>query len=215
MGESNSEVERADEVSREDREALSRAIAEHPDEVAAFVDRLGLVNDLLDTTALATGALDDDMVRRLAGTSSMLAESADSLATPETVRLAESVGESADDLDAALATLVRLQRSGTLDELADLVEAATLLTAALDDDMVRRLAATGASFGEVAEVAAEPQTARGIERLLRAVGEADAADPEPLGVRATVRALRDDEVRRGLARLVALLRVLGRESSEA
>lgn len=210
------EVERTDgEMADEPREALERAVAEHPEEVAAFLDRLGLVNDLLDTTALATGALDDAMVQRLAGTGSVLAESADGLATPETARLAASVGENAEDLDAALTTLVRLQRSGTLEELADIAEAVTLLTAALDDEMVQRLAAAGGSLGEVADTAADPETARGLERLLRAVGEADAADPEPLGARSTVRALRDEEVRRGLGFLVALSRGLGRELPEA
>jgi len=191
------------------REALERAVAEHPEEVLAFVERLGLLNELLDTTALATAALDDEMVTRLAGTSSLLAESADGLATPGTARLAASVGENAEDLEGALETLVRLERAGTLDELAELADAATLLTAALDDEMVMRLARTGSSLGEVADTAAEPETARGIQRLLGAVGEAGGEPPEPVGAVGLVRALRDPEVKRGMGFLLALARGLG------
>lgn len=191
------------------REALEEAIAENPEEVVAFVERLGLVNDLLDTTSLATAALDDRMVQELSSTSSLLLESADGLATPETARLAGSVGENAADLEAALETLVRLQRAGTLDELAQLADGLTLATAALDDEMVQTLARTGSRLGEVVDTAAEPETARGIERALRAVGEAEASEPAPLGAVGLVRALRDEEVRRGMGFLVALARGLG------
>jgi uncharacterized protein YjgD (DUF1641 family) len=196
------------------REALETAVAEHPEEVVSFVERLGLVNELLDTTALATSALDDEMVVRLAGTSSLLAESADGLATPETARLAASVGESAEDLEGALETLVRLERAGTLDELAELADAATLLTAALDDEMVMRLARTGSSLGEVADTAAEPETAQGIKRLLDAVGAAGGEPPEEVGALGLVRALRDPEVKRGMGFLVALARGLGTVEEE-
>ena len=196
------------------REALESAVADHPEEVVAFVERLGLVNELLDTTALATSALDDEMVVRLAGTSSLLAESADGLATPETARLAASVGENAEDLEGALETLVRLERVGTLDELAELADAATLLTAALDDEMVVRLARTGSSLGEVADTAAEPETAQGIKRLLDAVGEAGGEPPEEVGAIGLVRALRDPEVKRGMGFLVALARGLGTVEEE-
>jgi len=201
----------ADEPSTEaaTREALETAVAEHPEEVVAFVERLGLVNELLDTTALATAALDDEMVVRLAGTSSLLAESADGLATPGTARLAASVGENADDLEHALETLLRLERAGTLAELAELADAVTLLTAALDDEMVVRLARTGCSLGEMADTAAEPETARGIQRLLAAVGEAGGEPPEEVGAVGLVRALRDPEVRRGMGFLLALARGLG------
>jgi uncharacterized protein YjgD (DUF1641 family) len=204
----------AEETQEAAREALEAAVAEHPEEVVAFVERLGLVNELLDTTALATAALDDEMVMRLAGTSSLLAESADGLATPETARLAASVGENAEDLEGALETLVRLERAGTLEELAELADAATLLTAALDDEMVVRLARTGSSLGEVADTAAEPDTVRGIQRLLDAVGEAGGEPPEAVGAVGLVRALRDPEVKRGMGFLVALARGLGRIDEE-
>jgi uncharacterized protein YjgD (DUF1641 family) len=191
------------------REALEDAVAENPEEVVAFVERLGLVNDLLDTTSLATAALDDRMVMELSETSSLLMESADGLATPETARLASSVGENAEDLDDALQTLVRLQQSGTLDELAQLADGVSLATAALDDEMIQTLARTGSRLGEVVDTAAEPETVRGINRALHAVGEAGSEDPEPIGAVGLVRALRDEEVRRGMGFLVALARGLG------
>jgi len=83
----------------ETREALEAAIEENPEEVARLVERLGLVNEILDVTELASGALTDEMVQELAGTSAMLLESADGLATPETAELAETVGTNATDLN--------------------------------------------------------------------------------------------------------------------
>ncbi|OYR86107.1 hypothetical protein DJ72_03075, partial [Halorubrum distributum] len=115
---------------------LEAAIAENPEAVAAFVERLDAVNELLDVLSLGEGALSDEMVRELSATGSTLAESADGLATDETVALAAAVGENGDELRAALDTLVTLQRSGTLDELAEIAEVGSLATAALDDEMV-------------------------------------------------------------------------------
>lgn len=214
MNESDAETRDATEategVAGDETQALEAAIAENPEEVAAFVRRLGLVNELLDATDLATSAMDDEMVTRLAGTSSLLVESADGLATPETASLAASVGDDAAEIESALETLVRLERAGTLEELADVADAATLLTAALDDEMVMRLARTGSSLGEVAETASEPETARGVQTLLRAVGEANDGVHEPAGAMGLVRSLRDPDVRRGMGFLLAVAREIGR-----
>jgi hypothetical protein len=75
-----------------DRAELESIVSENPEAVAAFVDRLDVVNELLDVVALGEGALTDEMVVELAGTASTLAESADGLATDETVALAETIG---------------------------------------------------------------------------------------------------------------------------
>jgi uncharacterized protein YjgD (DUF1641 family) len=180
--------------------------------VARLLDRLGLVNDLLDGAELATEALDDRMVADLAATAGTLGEAADGLATRETVSLAETVGAEGEDLAAGLATLARLQREGTLDDLAELGDAASLATAALDDEMVTTLARTGGSLGELADTAADPETVQGMQTLLRAVG--DASDPdaaEPVGALGLVGALRDPEVKRGMGFLLAVARATGRE----
>ncbi|MFB6151124.1 MAG: DUF1641 domain-containing protein [Haloarculaceae archaeon] len=193
------------------RATLAEAIEENPDAVAAFVDRLDAANELLDALELGTEAVDDRMVADLAGTGALLAESADGLATRETAALAESVGENADDLDAALATLVRLQRTGTLDDLAELADVASLATSAVDDEMVTTLARTGGALGGVADAASDPEAVRGIETLVTALGEADAGDPEPVGAVGLVRSLRDPDVKRGLGYLLSVARSTGRE----
>ncbi|SEK45587.1 DUF1641 domain-containing protein [Haloferax larsenii] len=194
---------------RAPREALEAAIAEHPEGVVAFVERVGLVNELLDTTQLATAAMDDEMVTRLAGTSSLLLESADGLATRETASLASSVGENAEDLESALQTLVRLEQTGTLDELAQIADAVTLLTAALDDEMVATLAKTGSSLGEVADTASDPDTVRSIQTMLRGMGDAGSEPPKQTGTLGMVRSLRDPDVQRGMHFLLALARGIG------
>ncbi|KAB1189061.1 MULTISPECIES: DUF1641 domain-containing protein [Haloferax] len=197
------------ETTTEAREALEAAIAEHPDEVVAFVERLGLLNELFDTTQLATSALDDEMVVRLSGTSSLLLESADGLATRETASLAASVGENAEDLEGALKTLVRLEQTGTLDELAQVADAATLLTSAMDDEMVMKLAKTGSSLGEVVDTASDPDTVRALQTLMRGMGEAGSEPPKRTGTIGMVRQLRDPEVQRGMNFLLALARGIG------
>ncbi|MFC6730076.1 hypothetical protein ACFQDG_15610, partial [Natronoarchaeum mannanilyticum] len=129
---------------------LETAIEQNPEAVAEFVEHLDAVNELLDVLSLGESALSDEMVRELSATGSTLAESADGIATDETVALAETVGEMRDELLDALDTLIVLQKSGTLDELAEIAEVGSLATAALDDEMVTSLAGTGAALGEVA-----------------------------------------------------------------
>ncbi|TKX69500.1 DUF1641 domain-containing protein [Halorubrum sp. SP9] len=190
---------------------LEAAIRENPEAVAAFVERLDAVNELLDALSLGESALSDEMVRELSATGSTLAESADGLATDETVELAERVGENGDELRAALDTLLELQRSGTLDELAEIAEVGSLATAALDDEMVRSLAGTGAALGEVAQTAADDDARDGVETLLKGVGEAEREPPERVGAVGLLRGVRDPEVQYGLGYLLAVAGAIGRE----
>lgn len=190
------------------------AIAEHPEEVARFLDNLGDVNDLLDGTAVATSALDDEMVQTLAATGTNLGAMADGLATPEAARLGEAAGENAADLAAAVETLARLQRSGTLDDVLALADTLSLVTAALDDEMVVNLTATGSRLGELADTAADEGVADSLEAVLRAVGEAGDQPPEPPGLLGLAKGLRDPDTQAGLAFLLSLSGALGRELNE-
>jgi uncharacterized protein YjgD (DUF1641 family) len=190
-------------------EELTEAIERNPEAVAEFVARLDRVNELLDVLELGTSAMDDEMVMRLASTGSTLAESADAMATDETVRLAEAVGRDGDELADAMATVAELQRNGALDDLAALSDLLALANGALDDEMVMRLAGTGSALGELADTAAEPDTVRGLERMLEAVGDASVEEAEPVGALGLVRATRDPEVKRGLGYLIAIARALG------
>jgi len=192
------------------REAdLEALIAENPEAVAGFVERLDAVNELLDVLALGEHALTDEMARELAGTTATLAESADGLATDETVELAATVGQNGAELQAALETLVELQRSGTLDELAELAGIVSLATAALDDEMVRSLAATGSSLGELADTAAEEETRDALGTVLESVGDADGEPPERVGPIGLVKASRDPNVQYGIGYVLAIARAVG------
>jgi len=189
---------------------LAAAIEENPDAVADFVRRLDSVNELLDVLALGESALTDEMARDVSGTTATLAESADAIATDETVDVAGAVGANGAALEDALESLVALQESGTLDELMELAEVVSLLTAALDDEMVRSLAATGSSLGEVAETASDEDASDGIETALTALGEADSETPERVGPVGLLKASRDPDVQHGLGYLVAMARAIGR-----
>ncbi|SER88925.1 DUF1641 domain-containing protein [Natrinema salaciae] len=216
MSESEPETETgaANETAGAGGPALEELVAENPEEVAQFIERLGVVNDLLDTADLATAAMDDRMVEELAGTATNLGAAADGLATPDAARLGEATGENAADLADAIETLARLQRSGTLDDLLAMADLVALASNAMDDDMVTDLAATGTKLGEVADTAADDDVARTLESLLEAVGEASAEPTKPLGVRGLVRALRDLDVRRGLGFVFAVARETGRRLRE-
>lgn len=192
---------------------LESAIEQNPEAVAEFVEHLDAVNELLGVLSLGESALTDGMVRELSATGSTLAESADGLATEETVALAEAVGENGDELRDALDTLVVLQRSGTLDDLTELATVASLGSAALDDEMVRSLAGTGAALGEVAQAASDDDTRDGIETLLAGVGDAEREPAERVGPVGLVRELRDPDVQHGLGFLLAVAGAVGRERS--
>jgi len=188
---------------------LEAVVAENPEAVAAFVERLDAVNELLDVLALGESALTDEVVREVAATSSTLAESADGLATDETAALAETVGQHGAELEDALESLLTLQRTGALDELVELAGVASLLTSALDDEMVRSLAGTGSSLGEVAEAAADDDTRDGLETVLSGLGAAEREPPERVGTVGLLKASRDPDVQRGLGYLVAVARAIG------
>ncbi|OYR40022.1 hypothetical protein DJ82_08250 [Halorubrum sp. Ib24] len=194
-----------------ERSDLEAAIEENPEAVAEFVERLDAVNELLDVLSLGENALDDEMVRELSATGATLAESADGIATDETVGLAAAVGENGDELREALETLTELQRSGALDELAELAQVGSLATAALDDEMVTSLAGTGAALGEVAQTAADDDSRDSVETLLTSLGEAEREPPEQVGPVGLVRGLRDPDVQHGFGYLLALSGAIGRE----
>jgi uncharacterized protein YjgD (DUF1641 family) len=188
---------------------LEAAIAENPEAVAEFVRRLDSVNELLAVLDLGESALTDEMARDLAGTASSLAESADGLATEQTAGLAETVGENGAELEAALDSVLALQRSGALDDVRELAEVTSLLSGALDDEMVISLAATGSSLGEVAETAAGDDSRRGLETVLEGLADAEAGETEAVGLRTLAGATRDADVRRGLGYLLSLARAIG------
>jgi len=101
-----------------------------------------------------------------------------------------------------------------LDEVNDLLDILALGSAAVDDEMVVMLAETANNVGTLADTATEPETVRGLESVLHAVGDA-AGDldepPERLGPIGLLRALRDPEVQAGLGFLVAVSKGIGRD----
>jgi Uncharacterized conserved protein len=162
---------------------------------------------------LGTSAMTDEMVVELSGTAETLAASADGIATDETVGLAESVGENGGELQEALDTLVDLQRSGTLDELAELGDVVSLGTSAMTDEMVRSLAGTGSSLGELADTAAQDDTRDGLTAMLNSVSAAEQAETVAIGPVGLMKAVRDPEIQHGLGYLLAIAKALGQQQS--
>jgi uncharacterized protein YjgD (DUF1641 family) len=194
---------------------LVTAVENNPEEVARLIQNAGQVNDLLDASAVATAAIDDGMVQRLAEDGSHLGAAADGAATPELAELGESLGENADSLAEGVETVVELQESGTLDDIAEFADILALLSAAMDDEMVTSLTGTGSRLGELADTASDDEVAAGLESMLHAVGDATSEDPDPVGLMGLVKALRDPEVRAGMGVAIALLRALGQGTADS
>jgi uncharacterized protein YjgD (DUF1641 family) len=185
-------------------------VAENPQEVARLLERLDEVNELLDVASLLTAAADDEMVQSLSETGTNLGMAADGMATEDLVHLGDAVGENAGDLAEGLEALARLQRTGTLDDLLELAQITSLLTAAMDDEMVMNLSNLGSQLGGVADTAADEDVSSGLESVLHAVGDATEDEPEPVGAIGVAKAMRDPEVKAGMGVALALVKALGR-----
>ncbi|MFP4632553.1 MAG: DUF1641 domain-containing protein [Halobacteriales archaeon] len=126
-------------------------------------------------------------------------------------RIDEQIARHDDALADALDTVARLQRQGTLDELAAVGDAVAMMGDALDDDMVTSVASTAGSLGEVADEAADPGVRDGLAGTIRAMGTAFDEEPREVGVFGMLRALRDPDVKRSLGFALTLARAMGEE----
>lgn len=103
---------------------------------------------------------------------------------------------------------------GRLDEINDLLDILALGSAAVDDEMVVMLAETANNIGTLADTATEPETVRGLESVLHAVGDA-AGDldepPDRVGPVGLLKAMRDPEVQTGLGFFIAIARGIGHD----
>jgi uncharacterized protein YjgD (DUF1641 family) len=209
--------------------ALRRALDARGESLAAAVERTDELDDALTTAILVAATADEAEVKRITDSAANLVEAADGLTTDGAAALATDLGENADDLSDALDTVLALQRDGTLDDFATLAgalstEQVEALSATLSEeetdlaaalDLVLDLQRSGdleelvglARTFSVLDVDAE--TARGLNELLGAVGEAE-RESEPVGLIGAVGQLRTADARAGLGYLVAILKALGR-----
>lgn len=130
------------------------------------------------------------------------------------VDLEQLVAENATEFAESLETIAYLQETGTLDDLLELVELVSLITAAMDDEMIMSVAAMGTRIGELADTAAKDDVATGLDDVLAALGEATDEQPEKVGMVGLLKALRDPEVQAGLGVVIALARALGQNVTD-
>lgn len=182
MSESPTETTREDITPGE--LALRDALADHGEDLAAALEHTDQLEAILETAVLVIASADEDDVDEITDSIVSLIEAVDGLATEQSVALADAIGEHGEDAASALETVLRLERNGSLDELVTLAE--TLSDLSMDDDAVR-----------------------GLNRLMRAVGEAE-ADSEPVGLLGALRAMRTADARTGLGYLLAIVREQGR-----
>lgn len=82
-----------DTATVEVNEELKGAIEENPEALAGFIQRLDLVNEVLDIADLGISAMDDEMVKTLVGMATRLGELVDTAADPGTVKGLENLLE--------------------------------------------------------------------------------------------------------------------------
>ncbi len=174
-------------TSRDVDPSVVDAIADNPEDVAALVAQAGL---------------DEQVVAAVSG---------EETAPPaEPSALTETLDANDAELAAVLDRLADLEANGDLETLIGAMQGVSLLSDAMDDELVMSLGSTASSLGELADAASTPETRQGTLTLIDALGEATASDPEPVGMVGLAGALRDDDVRQGLGFLLAVARATGR-----
>jgi len=123
---------------------------------------------------------------------------------PDAEALAEAIAENPE----AVAAFV--ERLDAVNELLDVVD---LGTSAMTDEMVRSLAGTGSSLGELADTAAQDETRGGLTAMLNSVSAAEQAETTPVGAVGLMKAIRDPEIQHGLGYLLAIAKALGQQQS--
>lgn len=215
-------VESADALATEDTPKLAATVGGNADsfesaaeklvrlEESGTLDRLA---DMADAMGMLVEGADDHVVRSMAVKSALLAESADGLATEDIPDLASTIGANAEEFNDAAETLVRMQKTGTLDNLAEVGDAVTMLNEAADDYVIRSLAAAASSWGELQATVADPDIACGIETIMRGIGDGCPTheNPDRVGRMGLFSALGDDDVQRGLGFFVSMLRNIGQD----
>lgn len=213
--------------------ALRDVIDRHGEQLAAALEQTDEIGDLFEMAVLMIATADEDELEYLTDSSANLIDAADGISTAETAELAADVGANADELAAALDTVVELQRAGTLDEL---VTIATMLSDSLSPEEVEDLATVLEENNEemiealdvvlelqrdghlselialakpLSTVEIDADTAAGLNTMLSAVGAAQ-RNAEPIGILGLVGRLRSRNARAGLGFLAELLTGLGR-----
>ena len=213
--------------------ALRAALAEHGEDIAEAIDKTDEAGDILTTAVLAAATANEADVEYVTESTVNLVEAVDGLSTEETAALATAVGEDADDLAAALETVLALQREGHLD---DLVTVATAFSESLSAGEVENLAemverdgpdivaaldtvielqregdldALVELAGTLSALEVDADAARGLNTALAALGEAE-RESEPVGLLGAIRQLGGRDARAGLGYLVTVLKAKGR-----
>ncbi|MFW5937470.1 MAG: DUF1641 domain-containing protein [Halanaeroarchaeum sp.] len=191
------------------------AALENAMETMLELEQSGSLDDLADaanTISLVADAMDDEMVISAMDMGSTLAEAGDGMATEGTVRMAESVGENADDLNAALEKMVQLEQDGTLDDLLEASNAISLAGDAIDDEMIVSLMGMVGDLGQAADGAAQTNAIRTFQAMTDALDEAaDFEAAEPVGMVGMLKMMRDPEVQQGMGFLLSLMKAFGHQ----
>ena len=213
--------------------AVQDALAANGETLADVLDRSDEFEDALETAILVIASADQEELDEITGSTANLVAAVDGLSTDGVADLATDLGENAEEISASLETIVTLQQDVHLDDLAALATAFTeSLSPAEIEELSTLLSENGPELVGALDTVLELQRERQLEALVRtaktisaididedavdgmndflgAVGEAR-RDPEPVGLRRTLRQLTSRDLRAGVGYLLALLKAQGR-----
>ena len=125
----------------------------------------------------------------------------------------DPIDPEAESVQNALETLVELEETGTLEDLAEAANLVSLASEAVDDDMVKSTMRAAVRAGELFDTAAgEPEALRNIEVFTAAMTEAapdPAEPPERVGKFGAISKMSDPKIQRGLGFTFRLLHEIG------
>jgi uncharacterized protein YjgD (DUF1641 family) len=125
----------------------------------------------------------------------------------------DPIDPEAESVQNALETLVELEETGTLDDLAEAANLVSLAAEAVDDDMVKSTMRAAVRAGELFDTAAgEPEALRNLEVFTAAMTEAapePSEPPERVGRFGAIGKMGDPKVQRGLGFTFRLLHEIG------
>ncbi len=180
--------------------AVREAVAANPEDTAALIEQLGVEEQFIN--AMTDGGTEP------APTTGATSPTA-ALSPDDRQQLAQAIGDNADAVANALDGLTQLESTGDLETLLGVVHGLSLLSDAMDDELVMSLGSTASSLGEVADAASKPSARTGTLTLIEALGDAAESDPEPVGMTGLMGALRDEDVKQGIGFFLAIARAMG------
>ncbi|WP_070121039.1 DUF1641 domain-containing protein [Bacillus marinisedimentorum] len=171
-------------------------------------DRL---EDTKEFASVALNSLTNEMVTDLAGKAVQAVELMDDILQPETISLMKKLPEVSKSLEGTLATVQRLEESGTLQTLSEMGEMVATMKASMTTPMITDMVEKAIGGVEMADEIVQHGSLELVQGMSKAFAEArhdrETAD-KPMTTMQMVKMMKDPEVREGLSLFLTFVKHL-------